>query len=502
MKALQLLLYASVITVLPSATLAQPTRSMYFEYSVLGSEIYRQIFSFHIEDARSALKTLHYREPGNLVAVHLENYLDFFLLYTSEDRSLYQKLKKNEEARLKLLQQGDQNSPFYLYFQAEILLHWAFLKLRFGEYLPAFTSISKAHKLLQRNHAKFPTFLPNLKNLGILHAMVGAVPDNYRWGVRLLGGLRGSVRQGKTELQTVLTKSGARDSLFREETMLLYTYLLLNISNEPEKAWQILQRAGLRPKANLLHAYLLASVAMQCKLNEEALSLLENRPRYPTLLPFPYLEFLHGTVKLRKLDPGAPDHFLRFLKSFKGENGIKESYQKLSWAALLRNDLADYQHFKMQALSQGVAETGADKNALQEAQNPTIPPLPLLKARLLFDGGYLDKALQTITQVKPNDFKNIAEQIEYHYRIGRIHHSLGNMSAALSAYRISIDMGKNSPLYFACNAALQTALLYEKQKNLPQARQFFRLCLSLYPTDYRNSLHQSAKAGLNRLDDL
>jgi hypothetical protein len=479
-----------------------PQRPEHFHYTVLARNVYVQIFAFQLQDARVSLKALKAQEPGNLVAIHLDNYLDFFQLYVSEDKALYQNLKKNEDTRLRLIQQGDESSPYYLYCQADILLQWAFLKLRFGEYLPAFISIGKAYKLLQRNQYKFPRFLPNLKNLGILHALVGAIPDNYRWGARVLGGLRGSIRQGKTELETVLAKSGDQEFLFREETLLLYAYVLLHFSNEPEKAWTNVTNADLNPKQNLMHCFLLASVAIQCKRNDDALQLLENKPSGPSLLTFPYMDFLHGNAKLRKLDPGASEQFLRFLKNFKGENGIKETYQKLSWAALLRNDLPEYRRFKALVLDQGQAATGPDKNALIEAQNPRTPSLPLLKARLLFDGGYLAKALETMLKVNVRDFRERSEHIEYHYRCGRIHHSIGNMAAALDAYRTTIDLGQNLPFYFACNAALQTGLIYEKQKNLPLARQFFRLCLSLNPSDYRNSLHQSAKAGLNRLDGL
>jgi hypothetical protein len=495
-------LYACTLLFLAATAVNASESPAYFHYSGHARNIYTQIFSFQLEDARVSLKSLKSREPGNLAAIHLDNYLDFFQLYVSEDKALYQRLKKNEDARLKLLQLGDETSPYYYYGQADILLQWAFLKLRFGEYLPAFISIGKAYKLLQRNQQKYPRFLPNLKNLGILHAMVGAIPDNYRWGARVLGGLRGSIRQGKAELETVISKTSNQEFPFREEALLLYTYVLLNFSNEPDKAWMTVSNAGLNPKSNLLHCFLLASVAMQCKRNDDALELLENKPTHQSLLPFPYLDFLHGNAKLRKLDPGASEQFLRFLKNFKGENGIKETYQKLSWAALLRNDIPEYRQFKALAVHQGQAATGPDKNALIEAQNPRLPSLSLLKARLLFDGGYLAKALETMLKVNARDFKEVPEQIEYHYRTGRIHHSLGNMAAALSAYRTAIDLGQNLPLYFACNAALQTGLIYEKQKNLPLARQFFRLCLSLDPSDYRSSLHQSAKAGLNRLDGL
>ncbi|MEL6986374.1 MAG: tetratricopeptide repeat protein, partial [Bacteroidota bacterium] len=70
---------------------------------------------------------------------------------------------------------------------------------------------------------------------------------------------------------------------------------------------------------------------------------------------------------------------------------------------------------------------------------------------------------------------------------------------ALAAYNTSIQKGKSLPYYFACNAALQSGLIYETQKDYKQATYFFRLCRSMKPEEYKTSLHQKAKSGLQRL---
>ncbi|MBK7338494.1 MAG: hypothetical protein IPJ00_21115 [Saprospirales bacterium] len=42
-------------------------------------------------------------------------------------------------------------------------------------------------------------------------------------------------------------------------------------------------------------------------------------------------------------------------------------------------------------------------------------------------------------------------------------------------------------------------MIYETLSKPEQAKEFFRLCLSMNPDDYRTSLHQAAKAGLSRI---
>jgi len=46
---------------------------------------------------------------------------------------------------------------------------------------------------------------------------------------------------------------------------------------------------------------------------------------------------------------------------------------------------------------------------------------------------------------------------------------------------------------------LQIGLIYEGQGEIGNARQYFQKCLGMKPEEYKNGLHQQAKAGLNRL---
>ena len=50
-------------------------------------------------------------------------------------------------------------------------------KLKFEEYFTAFNEVSKAYKLLTENQYRHPSFVANKKSLGILHAIIGTIPD-------------------------------------------------------------------------------------------------------------------------------------------------------------------------------------------------------------------------------------------------------------------------------------------------------------------------------------
>ena len=60
-------------------------------------------------------------------------------------------------------------------------------------------------------------------------------------------------------------------------------------------------------------------------------------------------------------------------------------------------------------------------------------------------------------------------------------------------------MVQQSPYYFAANAALQLGIIYEKQADFKKAAEYYELAQSMENVEYKNSINQKAKAGLNRI---
>ena len=472
----------------------------YFNFHAEAQQIYNKIFELRLQEAQSMIARLKRAEPNNLVAYHLENYVDFFIIYVSEDVKTYQRLKPNRDRRLDLVATGNPASPYYLYTQAEIRLHWALIKMRFEDYLSAFTDINRAHKLLLRNQELFPDFLGNKKDLGILHAAVGTVPDSYRWALELMSSLEGTVRQGKQEIEAVLAAAQQREFPFQQETQVLYTFLLLHLDGRPEAAWSALGKAQLQPDKIPLHAFVMANIAMRTGRNEQAIKWLEAAPQGKAFFPFPYLDYMLGVAKLRRLDTSARQHLHAFLQATRGRHYIKEAYQKLAWAELIDGRIQSYHTFMQLAATKGSAAVGGDKNAEQEALAGKAPHLVLLKGRLLYDGGYYQRAYDFFTNYTEEDFSDFLFRLEYTYRRGRILHGLKRYNEAIAQYDRTIELGEESDAFYACNAALQIGMIEEKRGNTVNARRYFNRCLGLKPADYRTGLHQQAKAGLSRVE--
>jgi tetratricopeptide (TPR) repeat protein len=139
-----------------------------------------------------------------------------------------------------------------------------------------------------------------------------------------------------------------------------------------------------------------------------------------------------------------------------------------------------------------------DKQAVNEANAP-MPNPGLLKARLLFDGGYYTKALTSLSDDKADDFSSIKDKTEYNYRLGRINDALGKDDAALINYQNAIAVGKNLKYYYAAKAAVQMGKIYENKKNIAKAKSYFNVAINMSGHEQENSIENEAKQGLRRL---
>lgn len=471
----------------------------YFDFSASAKDAYRKVTSLRFVEARTALDQLQRGEPDNLMAIYLENYLDFFTIFVNDNKEEYKRLAKNMEPRLDKIARGPSNSPWFLYTQAEIRLQWAITRSRYGDYLASMSDIKQAYALLEENQRKFPDFAPNKKSLGIMHALIGNVPEEYRWAVKALGGMDGSLEQGMRELEEALAYAKKNDFIFEDETVVAYALLQLYLNNKGDLAWKTLKNSKLTPKANPLAAFAMATVAMRTGQNDEAIRLLQESPADTQYAPFAYRNYLLGLAKLRRLDTDANKSLELFINNFKGENGLKEAYQKLAWYHLALGNDNGYRTYMGYVKLKGSANSEADKAALREAEKGEMPDQRLLKARLLFDGGYYQRAYDLLKNNAADYAADRKKNLEYAYRLGRITHLMGKSDDAIRLYTQAMDNGAKDPWYFACNAALQLGLLYEEKKDSTNARAAFNRCLSMKPEEYAASLHAQAKAGLGRV---
>jgi hypothetical protein len=455
---------------------------------------YNDITRLRINDGLTDISLSKLKEPNNALVHYIENYADFFILFIGEEEKEYRSRLKNRDFRLRKIKNADSNSPYYLFAQAEILLQWAVVKLKFGDKVSAASDVLDAYNLLVENNKKYPEFYPNNKSLSIIHAMAESLPS---W-VRKIVGVKGSVKMGLNEIKSLVDRLSRTKEMYFEESVAIYSYILFYADNKKELAYQTLISHNLDHRSNPLVTFLKATMAQKTGRNEACIKYLEQRPQGGGFLPFYYLDFIYGKALLFKLEKSSLKYINNYISNFKGRHYIKEAYQKIAWYHLaVNNDVMAYSAAIKFTTLYGVATVDEDIQAVNEAKNSLLPDRTLLQARLFFDGGYYTKAKEMLIPISMK-YRSSNHLDEYNYRLGRITESMGETKAAINYYQKTVSQSKTNR-YFACSAALQLALLYENSKQLALSRQYFNKCLLLKPDEYADGLHAKAKAGLHRV---
>ncbi len=470
-----------------------------FDFNANCLKAYQNIFELKLGTARQLIAIEKKARPNNAIVPLLENYVDYFYLLTNESKSEFERLEASKSARLDQISKDDKNSPYYLYAQAEINLQWALIRGRYGSYYTASKEINRANSLLKENNKKFPNFHLNQKGLGFINVVIGALPDGLMKSTLARLGIKGDVQTGLKQLNQLaenLPKSSYEP--FYEEVIFYYAYLLSDVAKSPSAYAQTMKYTARISDSSLLKSYMQAYVSIRNGKNSEAISVLVNRPSTTIYQPFPYLDYLLGIAQLNNLDTSAANgSFGQFLKSNKGVNYIKDTYLHLAWIALLRNDSNTYNAYIKRTKSNGNTYHDKDKQALNEASAAT-PHVLLLKARLLFDGGYLTKAAAVLAHTKADHFKTIKDKTEYFYRLARIQDNLGQYEPAIANYQLAITVGKDLKDYFAANSAVLLGKMYEEKSYNAKARAAYQTAISMKNHDYESSIENEAKLGLKR----
>lgn len=466
---------------------------------------YRDILSFRFSRAKQTLMAEKAMHPRDAAPIYLESYMGFLEAFSRDEKPLYEKFWKEQKERIRLLEKSDDKLPACHYFIGSVHLQSAILRTRLGEYAAAAMEYQKAYSGFTENVRRYRNFLPQYAGLGLIHVLAGVVPENYSWALKLFG-VEGDIPLGLSEISMVAGYRGD-DEFFldsRLEALFYLSFIDPAIAKDPDQFLRILQlfesRQVLFPEpSNPILTYAKVTLLFRMHRNEDALQQLN---LYQSSVPetrFLLLDYLTGVAKLNKLDPSAIIDLNLFLKNYQGSNYLKSACQKIAWSSLISGDTAKYSEYMDLCMARGEAFTEADKLADREARSRQRPGTILLRARLLYDGGYYDGAMNELLNHGLKEIVHAGSDLtEYHYRLGRIYQASGDPDKALSCYDMAIREGSRLPYYYAAASALQSGLICEQQKEISRAEQYFRICLSLDYPEYKTSLDLKARAGLKR----
>ena len=132
-----------------------------YEFNSTCQQAYQEILKLKTNNGIGLIEKAKQQNPDNLIPYYLENYVDLISLFFNEDADEYAIRKPKIEERIKLLEQGPQNSPFYRYCLSMVYVQKSFIEIKFAENWRASWDARKAFLLIKENKRLFQTFTPN-----------------------------------------------------------------------------------------------------------------------------------------------------------------------------------------------------------------------------------------------------------------------------------------------------------------------------------------------------
>lgn len=470
-----------------------------FVYTPGCQAAYQAYLALKVDEGDALVKKEILAQPYNLMPVFLADYSDCITLLFNGDPHQFSQRKGHEQERLDRLNEASDFDPWKRLAKAAVHLHWALVNIRQGEQLKAATGFRRSYILLKENAARFPAFAPDDVLYGAEEALTGIIPESYRWFANILG-MKGSLPNGIARLSNYLRNHPVAEAPLREEALLYEAFIRFHFGGAKPAVWQFIGDDATFPVVgNPMRSFFRANLALSFRKADAAIHALQQALALPASRPWPILEFEYGSALLLKLDPSSLSYFDRYISRNKGKLYTKDALQMAALAAYLAGDKAKAENYRRRILAEGNTLTDADKQAQRFAKDTKWPNHQLLTARLLIDGGYSSQALTRLKAINPAVFTEIADKLEYDFRLGRAQEETGNMLLAVQTYQRVINAGRNRPEHFAARSAIQMAGIYESRAQKAEAIRYYQLALSMRDHDYQSSIDQQAKAGLARL---
>ncbi|MFY0644938.1 MAG: hypothetical protein JXR19_10770 [Bacteroidia bacterium] len=470
---------------------------VHFSYTTDCIKAQKACYELRLDDAQSLIEKSKAADPDNLSVLLLEHLRITLKAFVTEDDESYAELKSFHAKAYKTIAIAPSHLAHRKFAMAELDFQLALIKGKKNDFYSAARLINNAHKLLKSNHKQHPDFALNKKTLGLINAYLSSVPKNYDWAMKLLG-FKGNLEQGLSYLKEVSAlDENATYGVYSTEGAYLYAFTLSHVANRKEEAWISIKGNTTNYRTSGLATFFRANLAGRLHMNEEQIVILENRPKGKAYQAFPILDYMLGVAHLNSLSPSAIEHLKAFYNQTKGKHYIKACLHKMSWFYLLFDEKELALVYKSRIEKEGSDLNEEDKLAMHYASK-VLPHKALLKARLLFDGGYYKQALNAIKNLSSDDFSTNDLKAEYSYRKGRIFQMLGNDHVASLFFIASTKFGVQSEEYYAAYACLQLGSYYLSIGDKSNAELYYKKANSYKNNkEFKDSIEQQSIAGLS-----
>ncbi|MFC2138516.1 hypothetical protein ACFLTE_10100 [Bacteroidota bacterium] len=463
----------------------------------------KELFSFNFQNAYDNINIEKKINPNNLSAYYIENYIDLIETVIDGSEERLEVYKNNFYDRIDVIKSiSDKSDPYYLLYLSEMYLQTTLLNGQFKEFINAGYHFYKSYKYTEENIELFPDFIFNKKTKGIHDLLISIIPEEYESLFSFLG-FKGGYEQGKQNIDEYYNFAKNKESLNNEAVMFKF-FVLAQFGKDELAPLEFLNNEKYDTSSNIVVNLCYVLAIKQTGNTDKVIDFIEKKEINPDNYPIPHLNYLIGSLKFTRLDDNSNIYFEKFLKYYKGGHFIKHTNRKLAWYYYLHDNIEKYNYHKSKAIKEGLGIIEHDRQAFYELSDTVQPNKTLIKARLLFDGGYHLKAKKLLIE-NAEEFKktNLKNQVEYFYRLARVYQVLKDFDKAKKYFNYTLQYGESiKQYYFVPNAAYNLGLIKEVEGNYEEAKQLYKKCLSTIKRSYYISIDRKAKMALKRVDEI
>jgi len=459
----------------------------------------KETFSLRTETARKILAEEKQKTPDNSYIIFLEHYCDVIEIIILEDEAKYEKFREAFYERRDIMDEEDESSPYHLMLEAEMYFHLGLSYLKFDNRLKGAKKVFSSYKMIKENEELFPDFIYDDKLAGIYDMVFANIPPVIRWAAKIIG-IRGDMERGFERIKQYHNDVVDIDG-YAEESILVINFGYKLTWNEPG-GYQFLKDLDPRFYESILISYFYANLASFSAETDLALELLRGIDKTRMEIKFYGMDYLTGRCKLFRLDIDADEYLLRYLENFPGKDYKKDICNRLSWHYFIHSDRPQYLRYKSMLSRVGDDLRDRDREAIIENNLPYDPFPGLLRARLLFDGGYYERAENEMKQIAWSELEWLHFQLEYKYRLGRIFQKTDRIDKAIAELNWVVNKGRDEDNTFATRATLALGEIYNEQGEKEKAIYCYELCLDLYDSDHTaEGVENKAEKRLEKLEE-
>lgn len=460
-------------------------------------------FNSH-KDAQNAIYSLQFNKAESLLTNSKQDFYSNFLLVKTlfakniiiGGKNNYEKFNDKYDNAFKLIKKNAADSIKDALL-SELLIEKSVIELLNRNFITGAYDFIKSYSFFEDSQNDYPNLKYALKLKSLFKIIAGVTPEKGQSFLKLIG-LKADVKTGVQIFDYYLNYAKNQTALLPEAIVidaLIKAYLKddtgvenkINIEEKmPENNLYVFSKALIFFKEN------------NYKKSQEYINILFAK-QTDTI---PFLYYLSGVNKTVFDNATAKKYLLKFLQTSKSKHFIKASYWQLARISALNNDAKSFAKYRQLTINKGSEFTEADKSAMIEAEENSVLNKNLLKARLLFDAGEFKLALQTLisTETKKS-IKTTEEKARFFYRFARIKDKLNDKNTALKYYLKVCNNFRQIPKYYVPYSAFLAGAIYEENKNIDKAKQYYNLALQLNNNNYRNSLQHKIKSRLKNLDN-